>query len=163
MLSSRAELSMWLTVVTADTAKAVEPRMSAENADFEENKPLTIERNVMTKRILLAAVLGGIALFIWGSVSHLGLGLGEIGIKELPNEPAVLAALKTGISDPGFYFFPGMGVPAGASAEQKNAAAKKFEEKYMAGPTGILIYHPNGTKPFSLARLGIQFGLNVVQ
>ena len=92
----------------------------------------------MTKRILLAAILGGIALFVWGSVSHLALGLGEIGIKELPNEQPVLASLRAGISEPGFYFFPGMAIPAGASAEQKNAAAKKFEEKYMAGPTGIL-------------------------
>lgn len=71
----------------------------------------------MTKRILLAGILGGIALFVWGSVSHLALGLGEIGIKEIPNEAAVLAALRAGISEPGFYFFPGLGVAPGASAE----------------------------------------------
>lgn len=33
----------------------------------------------------------------------------------------------------------------------------------MTGPTGILIYHPTGSKPMSPGQLGIQFGLNLVQ
>jgi len=117
----------------------------------------------MGNRVLLATVLGGIALFIWGSVSHLALGLGSTGIRELPNEAAVLAAMKGSIAEPGFYFFPGMGVGPGATAEQKNAAQKKFEDRYIAGPNGILIYHPTGTTPFSPAKLGAQLGLNLLQ
>lgn len=117
----------------------------------------------MGNRVLLAAVLGGLALFIWGSVSHIALGLGSTGIKELPNEAAVLAALKGSIAEPGFYFFPGLGTGPGSTSEQKNAAQKKFEQRYIAGPNGILIYHPTGTTPFSPAKLGVELGLNVLQ
>jgi hypothetical protein len=49
----------------------------------------------MTKRIILAGVLGGIAMFIWTSIAHMMLPLGEAGIGEIPNEAAVLAAMQT--------------------------------------------------------------------
>jgi hypothetical protein len=35
----------------------------------------------MTKRILLAGLLGGLAMFIWQSVAHVVLPLGEAGIQ----------------------------------------------------------------------------------
>ncbi len=117
----------------------------------------------MTKRVLLAGILGGIALFLWGSVSHLALGLGEIGIKNLPNEQAVLPAMRSAIAEPGFYFFPGMEAAHRASGAEKAAAMKEFEQKYMRGPYGILIYHPQGTKPMSPAQLLTEFALNIVQ
>jgi hypothetical protein len=34
----------------------------------------------MTKRIILASVLGGIAMFIWTSTAHMVSPLGEAGI-----------------------------------------------------------------------------------
>jgi hypothetical protein len=37
----------------------------------------------MTKRALLAGLLGGIAMFIWSSLAHMVLPL-EAGIKEIP-------------------------------------------------------------------------------
>jgi hypothetical protein len=33
-----------------------------------------------------------VALFAWQSISHLVVGLGEVGIREIPNEDPVLAA-----------------------------------------------------------------------
>ena len=72
-------------------------------------------------KLLVASILGGIALFIWGGLSHMVLGLGEIGIKELPNEEPVLSALKTNIPESGFYFFPGMGRADGMTKEQQQA------------------------------------------
>jgi len=38
------------------------------------------------KRIFLAALLGAIAMFIWTSIAHMALPLGEAGIREIPNE-----------------------------------------------------------------------------
>jgi hypothetical protein len=46
-----------------------------------------------TMRIILAGVLGGIVMFIWTSIAHMVLPLGETGIREIPNESRVLAAL----------------------------------------------------------------------
>ena len=51
----------------------------------------------MTKRVLLAAVLGGIAFFIWSSVAHVALPLGETGVKEIPNETSVLSAMQSNL------------------------------------------------------------------
>lgn len=62
----------------------------------------------MTKKILLAGLLGGIVVYIWSIISHFVLPLGEVGIKQLPNEEMVLTVMRENIKDPGFYFFPGM-------------------------------------------------------
>ena len=59
------------------------------------------------KKILLPSVLGGVALFIWGSLSHMVLGIGEASIKQIPNEDVVLASMRNNITEHGFYFFPG--------------------------------------------------------
>lgn len=71
-------------------------------------------------KILLAGVLGGIAMFIWTSIAHLVLPLGEAGIREIPNESAVLSAMQSNISDQnGLYIFPGMGVGKMQPARKK--------------------------------------------
>ena len=94
-------------------------------------------------RIILAGIAGGIAMFLWSFVSHTVLPLGEVGVKMLPNEPAVMSAMKANISEPGFYFYPGMDMAHDVSAEEQAAWA----ERYKAGPRGILIYHPTGAEP----------------
>ena len=96
-------------------------------------------------RLLLAGIVGGIVVFIWGAITHVVLPLGEMGIQNLPNEEGIVDELKEGISEPGLYFFPGMDMNRKLSPEEQQA----WEAKYTAGPTGILVYHPTGTKPLS--------------
>jgi len=63
----------------------------------------------MTKRILLAGILGGIAMFVWASLAHMVLPLGQTGIKEIPNEAAVLSAMRSSLGEKsGFYMFPAL-------------------------------------------------------
>jgi hypothetical protein len=93
-------------------------------------------------RIILAGIAGGIVLFIWGALSHTVLPFGDIGMKTLPNEAPVMAALKANITEPGLYFYPG--IEGGHSANEAEQAA--FEAKFKSGPHGILIYHPIGTE-----------------
>jgi len=50
-------------------------------------------------RILLAGVLGGIAMFVWTSIAHMALPLGEAGIGEIPNESAVLGAIQSSMGE----------------------------------------------------------------
>lgn len=114
----------------------------------------------MVKRILLGALLAGVALFVWQSISHMALGLGDAGTREIPNEPTVLAAMRQLMPEPGLYFFPGMGGPR---ARQDPAAVQEWERKYMAGPSGLLVYHPRNDKPaMSPVRLLRQFGFGVL-
>ena len=113
----------------------------------------------MAKRVVIAGILGGVVIFLWGYLAHTVLGLGEVGIKELSNEQAVVGALRASTSEPGLYFFPGVGMTTGASPEQMRAAMQKT----AGGPYGIVIWHPSGAEYITPRRLGVQFGLNVVQ
>ena len=36
-------------------------------------------------RVLVAGILGGIAMFVWTSIAHMVRSLGEAGIAEIPN------------------------------------------------------------------------------
>ena len=49
-------------------------------------------------RILLAGVIGAIAMFIWTSFAHMALPLGEAGIGEIPNESVVLSAMQSSMN-----------------------------------------------------------------
>lgn len=79
------------------------------------------------KRILIAGVLAGLAMFVWEAMAHMVGPFGEMGLSTLPNEGAVRAALaaQMGGAD-GLFIFPAM--------EMSDAPA--------AGPWGLLLYHP---------------------
>jgi hypothetical protein len=114
-------------------------------------------------RVLLAAILGGAVFFFWGFVAHEVLSLGEIGVKDIPNEQVVVPQLRSSITEPGFYLIPATGLPPNATSDQKKAAMKQFQEKAASGPYGVLIYRPSGSEVVGLTRqLPKEFGLNVV-
>jgi hypothetical protein len=50
-------------------------------------------------KVLLAGIFGGIVMFIWTSIAHMALPLGEAGLGEIPNESAVLSAMQSNIGD----------------------------------------------------------------
>ena len=46
-------------------------------------------------------------MFVWTSIAHMALPLGEAGINEIPNESAVLSAMQSSMGDKtGLYVFP---------------------------------------------------------
>ena len=115
-------------------------------------------------RILLAGILGGIAMFIWTSLAHMALPLGEAGISEIPNESAVLDAMKSSMGDKtGLYIFPGLGIGKDATHEQKSEAMKQMQQRIATNPSGILMYHPPG-RPFGFGKsLAVEFSTEVLQ
>jgi len=96
----------------------------------------------MGKNVILGGLVGGVIAYIVLSIVHMATGLGEVGIKNLPAEAVLAPAMKLAIHDPGFYFFPGMEVTPGMTKEQQHAAMQRQEQKWLEGPTGILIYSP---------------------
>ena len=115
-------------------------------------------------RILLAGILGGLAMFIWTSIAHMALPLGEAGINEMPNESTVLSAMQSSMGDKtGLYIFPGLGVGKNATRDEKNEAMKQTQQRIAANPSGILMYHPPG-RQFAFGKsLAIEFGTEVLQ
>ena len=109
-------------------------------------------------KILLAGIFGGIVMFIWTSIAHMALPLGEAGLGEIPNESAVLSAMQSNIGDQtGLYIFPGPGLGKNATRQEKQEAMKHMGEKIATNPSGILMYHPPG-RPLVLGKLlGVEF------
>jgi len=118
----------------------------------------------MNKRVLLAGLLGGIAMFAWTSLAHMVLPLGDAGIKEIPNEQGVLSAMNAALGEaPGFYFFPGTGLGPDATMQQKRAAMDQYGQKLAVNPSGIPIYHPAGAKPMTAGQLGTEFLTELIE
>lgn len=110
------------------------------------------------KRILLAGLLGGIAMFLWSSVAHMVLPLGETGVSQIDNEQAILTAMQQQLGNKsGLYLFPNMGVSPTASNAEKQEAMRKYDAKLAANPSGMLIYHPPGEKSLTPGRLFTEF------
>lgn len=100
------------------------------------------------KRVLLAALLGGLAVFVWSFISHMVFQIEGTGVRTLPSEDVTLEALRGSVPEAGFYIFPLMGDPSKATKEEE----AQWAEKYRTGPAGILVYRPLGGE-FNFPRL----------
>ena len=109
-------------------------------------------------RIIIAGIIGGIVMFMWGAVSHMVLPVGEMGLKAIPNETAVVADLRANITEPGMYFIPGMDMSRAQTPEEEAA----WTEKYTAGPNALLIYHPTGETPMSPRQFAAELGTDIL-
>jgi hypothetical protein len=111
----------------------------------------------MWARILIGGIVGGIAVFLMGFVCHAVLELQTRTIKNIPESSTFIDQLIARQLKPGNYGFPDMPT----KEEQKDAEKMKaLNEKYMAGPSGMLIIaHPGqGTTEM----LGKEFASNVI-
>lgn len=115
----------------------------------------------MTKRVLLGALVGGIVVFIVGALLHTVLGLGEVGVKALPQEDTVLSAMRAAIPASGFYIFPAPNMSPGRTKAQVQADTSTYNAKYEQG-NGILVYSPSSPTLNYGRLLGGEFVIDVV-
>jgi len=90
-------------------------------------------------RILLAALAGAVAMFLWTAVAHMATPLGRIGFSQMTNEPAVTQAMTSANvgTRTGLFIFPWTD-PNDPKMMEKYAALAKTH------PTGMLLYRPVG-------------------
>jgi hypothetical protein len=120
------------------------------------------ERGFKMKKAIIAGIVGGIIMFLWGFISHVALGLYDHSMKQIPNEEAVMSVMRANIKEPGFYFFPGMDLSGKLPKEQAEKERAAVETKYETGAHGILIYRVNGERMMSPKQLSIQFANDIV-
>lgn len=92
-------------------------------------------------RVLVAALMGGIVMFIWGAVAHMALGLGNAGMFQPAAEDTVLASLHPGLGNqPGVYLLPSL------SPERMHdkAAVDAYAAKSKVSPYAFVVYLPQG-------------------
>jgi hypothetical protein len=123
------------------------------------------ELSMNTGRILLAGLLGGIAMFAWTSLAHMALPLGSTGVREIPNnEPAVLAQMHDAMGDTsGLYLYPSLGWKPGQSSDARAAAMKNYDAKLATNPSGLLIYHAPGRKSFEPRLILTEFVTELIE
>ena len=82
-----------------------------------------------------------------------------LGVREMAHEQTVLAALQTGLGGKGgLYLFPGLGVGENPTREQEHEAMTRYAEKLANNPSGLLVYHPAGSRPLNMGKyLTIEF------
>lgn len=105
-----------------------------------------------TLRIGLATLVGSVAIFLWGAFSHMVLIRG-VGYSNLPNEDAIVGAIRASVPEDGLYFFPNPDYTGRAPPDEVTA----WEKKFRAGPTGMLVIQTAGDAPVSPRKLLIQF------
>lgn len=113
-------------------------------------------------RLIIAGVVGGIAMFIWSALAHTALPLGQIGLQEIPDDAGAAAALHERLGDrAGLYSFPGAGL--GDQTPESAETMKIVMARTAAEPSGLLIYHPPGRSTSMGQYMGVELALEIAQ
>ena len=106
-------------------------------------------------RIIIAAIVGGIIVFVWSAVAHIVTPLGTMGIQSLPD--SVTPSLGA-VPSSGMYFFPGMDMSHRPTPEERKA----FEQKVKSGPSGVLVITKSNGATMGPQQLGSELASNVI-
>lgn len=114
-------------------------------------------------RVLVAAILGALVVFIWGAVAWTVLQPYNDGFKRMSDEAAVTAVLDANLPESGAYFLPPMPEHGpNVSDEERIAINEAFTARHEKGPLGMILFHKSGEpimEPLILVRgYGIQAG-----
>lgn len=103
-------------------------------------------------RILVAGLIGGIVMFVWGVTAHMALELGEVGLRLPVNENAALGGLQQGLGDrAGVYVLPALDPRQMGDA----AVVRAYSIKAVRSPYAWVVYQPQGT---DMMQMGPQIG-----
>jgi hypothetical protein len=113
----------------------------------------------MWLRILLAGLAGGVLIFLMGAFNHMALGLQGRTLTNVPQSERFMDDVRTRDLKPGFYVFPDMPTGADGSDAEKYQRAN---ERYKAGPAGMLLIVPRGQDMMSGEILLKEFVTNTI-
>ncbi|MBS4027079.1 MAG: hypothetical protein KGZ58_00460 [Ignavibacteriales bacterium] len=103
------------------------------------------------KKTILAAVLGGVTLFIWGFLSWAVLDLHGGTMRGLSNEDEVRAFMKSNFPQSSVYIIP-------KTMDGSEATMKKYQE----GPIATVIYQAEGQNPAMPSQMVIGLLTNIL-
>lgn len=106
----------------------------------------------MASRVLLAAVLSAVLMFVWGFVFWGVLNVGGKLMQPLPEELDVLAVLRRSNATSGMYVYP---MPMDMGDQE---AKKVFDAKHLEGPILQMAYQAEGAAPMPPAKFAQGLG-----
>ena len=113
----------------------------------------------VVRRVIVAALGGGMLMFLCGAVAHVGLGLESRAMRELPGEEPFRATLRTMPLTPGMYQYPSMADWEGGDGTP-GARDQALAAEWKKGPSGILVVAPTGEEPMGPVQLGGELASN---
>jgi hypothetical protein len=108
------------------------------------------------KQLLIAAIIGGIILFVWGWLSWSVFPIHNSSMKSIENEEAVISTMHVNMTQEGVYVFPGM------PATQDQAAVDEWTQKNKQGPIGMIIYNPEGSEPMMASQMIVGIIISII-
>jgi hypothetical protein len=102
-------------------------------------------------RVIVAAFLAAVVLFVWGAVWWMALPFSGWAMKPTPNEEVVSAVLKATFPESGTYFFPFPN--PNATPEEQNALL----ERHRQGPLAEITFLKDGNDPMAPAAFAVGF------
>ncbi|HPA79749.1 MAG TPA: hypothetical protein PLS95_02975 [Thermoanaerobaculales bacterium] len=88
--------------------------------------------------LVLPIVLSAVFVFIVSAIVHMVLPIHRNDYRKLPNEDAVLEALRAARVAKGDYMFPN-------AASMKDCSSPEMKAKFERGPVGVMSVFPTGT------------------
>jgi hypothetical protein len=114
-------------------------------------------------RILLAGLIGGIAMFIGGAFSHMFLNLENRWFSHLPDQTAVRDFITSQKLAPGMYGFPEMAENYDKMTEpEQKIEEDRLNADYRSGPSGFVIIAPTGEDLMGWKQLGGELAANIM-
>lgn len=113
-------------------------------------------------RLVIAAVVGTIVVFLWGFFAGGGLGLWSSELRDLPKgaEARITTTVQSDVPSTGSYLFPSR--PRVLEGDDGQAWQKAAEN----GPAGILLVRPSGVRPMAtgmfITGLSLQFAASLL-
>ena len=102
------------------------------------------------KKILRAGLVGGLVVFLWGTLSHTLLPIGQMGLKPMPVNSPLLDSMKSALAEEGLYYYPGReadrsrpkprmrsGEPSTEWVDRSPALSPEWRRADVAGAAGI--------------------------
>jgi hypothetical protein len=93
-----------------------------------------MQGGTVTKSLILGTILGGLAAFVWSSISWELIGWHEKTMIAFHNEDEVSAVIASHADQDGTYILPSMPPTAGLTPEQKKNVMAAVMQKMQTGP-----------------------------
>lgn len=111
-------------------------------------------------RIVFAALIGGVVLFLYGMISWMGLPFHTAALHTLPGDPAQVDAWLRAVPAAGVYHYPGFPHnPDGSPVT--DAQMNECMERMRRGPVvSLMVVHPKGVDPMAGSTFALSFAQN---
>lgn len=117
----------------------------------------------MIARLLVAAVVGGVLMFVAGAVNHMVIELESRNIRPVANDTKLHDFLVEQKYPPGMYGYPFM--PENAKslpAEEQTKLMNDIFERFKQGPAAYIVVAPTGEEAMGPTQLGGELVSNII-